>query len=58
MGKALGFKLIMTVVLMAFNFIWSRGLNHSFKAFFDEIESEYGDTDLAKIRFWQVFSYC
>jgi len=28
----------------AFNFIWSRGLNHrQFKAFLDKVESEYGD---------------
>jgi len=41
--KSLGFKQIM-IDVSAFNFIWSRGLNHrQFKAFLDKIESEYGD---------------
>jgi hypothetical protein len=44
-GKGLGYKQIMCDIVNAVNFIRSCGLNHrQFKAFLDEIKSEYGDT--------------
>jgi hypothetical protein len=43
-GRALGFEQTVTDVVSAVNFIRSHGLNHRhFKAFHDEIRSEYGD---------------
>lgn len=54
-GKALGFKQIVTDGVSAVNLIRSRELNHrQFKALLNEIESEYGDAVYAALKFAKV----
>ena len=50
-AQKLNMKHLMTDLVKAVNFIRPRGLNHrKFKAFLDEVGSEYGDVYFSKVR--------